>query len=169
MEVMRNSKFYDASAAEPMDAYVFYFRNEKTGEKVTKFDSNTPYFVLAADKLGSEELDLNASGTKWAFYFTNNTNLYLQQSYMYNGYGSAYTQYGMDFQRCPDDVKVTVKKDGKEWYFKFVMKDWGNYTSLMTYMPEYAGTKNTITIEWKGAATKYSGTQDTNEMKDEDY
>lgn len=49
------------------------------------------------------------------------------------------------------------------------MKDWGNYTSLMTYMPEYAGTKNTITIEWKGAATKYSGTQDTNEMKDEDY
>lgn len=169
MEVMRNSKFYDASAAEPMDAYVFYFRNEKTGEKVTKFDSNTPYFVLAADKLGSEELDLNASGTKWAFYFTNNTNLYLQQSYMYNGYGSAYTQYGMDFQRCPDDVKVTVKKDGKEWYFKFVMKDWGNYTSIMTYMPEYAGTKNTITIEWKGAATKYSGTQDTNEMKDEDY
>lgn len=169
MEVMRNSKFYDASAAEPMDAYVFYFRNEKTGEIVTKFDSNTPYFVLAADKLGSEELDLNTSGTKWAFYFTNNTNLYLQQSYMYNGYGSAYTQYGMDFQRCPDDVKVTVKKDGKEWYFKFVMKDWGNYTSLMTYMPEYAGTKNTITIEWKGAATKYSGTQDTNEMKDEDY
>ena len=169
MEVMRNSKFYDASAAEPMDAYVFYFRNEKTGEKVTKFDSNTPYFVLAADKLGSEDLDLNASGTKWAFYFTNNTNLYLQQSYMYNGYGSAYTQYGMDFLRCPDDVKVTVKKDGKEWYFKFVMKDWGNYTSLMTYMPDYAGTKNTITIEWKGAATKYSGTQDTNEMKDEDY
>lgn len=169
MEVMRNSKFYDASAAEPMDAYVFYFRNEKTGEKVTKFDSNTPYFVLAADKLGSEELDLNASGTKWAFYFTNNTNLYLQQSYMYNGYGSAYTQYRMDFQRCPDDVKVTVKKDGKEWYFKFVMKDLGNYTSPMTFMPEYAGTKNTITIEWKGAATKYSGTQDTNEMKDEDY
>lgn len=169
MEVMRNSKFYDASASEPMDAYVFYFRNEKTGEKVSRYDPSTPYLVLSADKLNSEDLDLHAAGTKWAFYFTNNTNLYLQQSYMYNGYGSAYTQYGMEFQRCPDDVKVTVKKNGKEWYFKFVMKDYGNYTSLMTYQPEYAGTKNIVTIEWKGPATKYSGTQDTNEMKDEDY
>lgn len=169
MEVMRNSKFYDASASEPMDAYVFYFRNEKTGEKVSRYDLSTPYLVLSADKLNSEDLDLHAAGTKWAFYFTNNTNLYLQQSYMYNGYGSAYTQYGMEFQRCPDDVKVTVKKNGKEWYFKFVMKDYGNYTSLMTYQPEYAGTKNIVTIEWKGPATKYSGTQDTNEMKDEDY
>ena len=169
MEVMRNTKFYDASASEPMDAYVFYFRNEKTGEKVSRYDPNTPYFVLSADKLNSEDLDLHAADTKWAFYFTNNTNLYLQQSYMYNGYGSAYTQYGLEFQRCPDNVKVTAKKNGKEWYFKFVMKDYGNYTSLMTYQPEYAGTKNIVTIEWKGPATKYSGTQDTNEMKDEDY
>ena len=174
MEVMHWPSFYDSAMSTPIDAYVFYFRNANTPASVSKYDRNTPYFVLASDQLNKTDLDLTTikSEAKWAFYFMGNANLIGFSGMTSYGYGSDFEQWGQPKHRCPDNAKLTVTKDGKEWYFKFTMVDYGTFTLLntSTYAEEdmVAGTKNVVTIEWKGAATKYTGS-DRNDMTDADY
>lgn len=69
--------------------------------------------------------------------------------------------------RLPDYAVVTTKKDGSNWDFKLVLKDYGCFT--MYDETTKSGTKNVLTIEWHGPATKYSGTKYTNTLTDQDY
>lgn len=56
--------------------------------------------------------------------------------------------------RCPEKAAVTVKQENKEWIFKFSMVDWGVFS---TWNPDPTGTGNTLIIEFRGKAAKYSG------------
>ena len=69
--------------------------------------------------------------------------------------------------RLPDEATLTTKRDGKNWDFKLVLKDYGCFTMFDTTTK--SGTKNVLTIEWHGPATKYSGTKYTNTLTDQDY
>lgn len=74
-----------------------------------------------------------------------------------------YTELYANYAHCPDNVTLTVvKNDDKTWNFSFTMKDSGQGTY------DTWGSGNTITIEWRGPATKYSG-RNKNDLTDADY
>lgn len=150
------------------NSYIFYFRDANTAAQVD--NDSTPFFVLPEAQLGCEDLDIykatggdTGTGLLWTFKYNVSE---LSQSRL--GYGYFLENYYA--YRTPETASLTVKKDGKDWYFKFTMKDWGSF-GMFAYSgkPDASGTKNTVTIEWSGKATKYSGRDYANEMKDEDY
>ena len=67
--------------------------------------------------------------------------------------------------RCPEKAAVTVKQENKEWIFKFSMVDWGVFS---TWNPNPTGTGNTLIIEFRGKADKYSGSK-PNDLADDFY
>ena len=76
---------------------------------------------------------------------------------------------GGKIYHCPDEAKLTFKKEGKTWYFKFTMTDYGEldaYGMTQYSAPAKNGTSNKVTIEWKGSATKCTGTDFTNDYTD---
>lgn len=166
LEVAHFKDQYDP-VGQRYSGYIFYFRNASTPAKVTKEDPTTPCFIIEDALLGCENLDLTTSDLKWTYLFFKNTNLTLA----WTGYGYVVDDnYGFTYYRCPDKANLTCKKDGKEWYFKFTMTDYGKiYPSNYWREPEPNGTNNLITIEYKGPATKCTGTDFTNDLTDQDY
>ena len=81
----------------------------------------------------------------------------------YNGYG--YSDKDKYCMRCPEKAAVTVKQENKEWIFKFSMVDWGVFS---TWNPDPTGTGNTLIIEFRGKAAKYSGSK-PNDLADDFY
>lgn len=147
-----------------LDGYAFYFLTKDSAADV---DSSTDYsknpcFILPDIAFGCTDYDLYEAGgeqhdaCKWSLAY-NNENLSQHSGY---GYDVPYV-----VNRMPDKVTVTAKREGSEWYFKLVLWDYG----MFYYGVDYLGTKNYLTIEWKGAATKYTGSKFTNVLTDQDY
>lgn len=148
------------------DGYSFYFINTDASD--VDNTANTPNFVLPSafvNKCEDKDLGVYETDLDWGFKYS--VSDFLSQASL--GYGNdKYASQLMNW-RCPLNVKLTVKKDGKNWDFKFVMQDWGTFGMSYTGMaPEANGTKNILTIEWHGAATKYTGTN-KNDLTDQDY
>ena len=136
-------------------AYIFYFRTDKTEDNFG-IDGliGTPMFRLPDAYVGRDNFDLTEdTECKWAFNF-NNSNL--------SRYSTGYGCNNSWMKQCPNEATLTVKKNDKEWEFTFTMLDYG----MFGYTEQ--GTKNVLTIEWKGPATKYTGSQ-KNDMTDADY
>ena len=158
MEVRHDPAYRDSYTGEKVSGYCFYFRNAFT-ESIDA-DNTTPMFFLPDSYLDHEgEIDLHAEGTncKW--------NLRFQYMYLssYNGYG--YSDKDKYCMRCPEKAAVTVKQENKEWIFKFSMVDWGVFS---TWNPDPTGTGNTLIIEFRGKAAKYSGSK-PNDLADDFY
>lgn len=158
MEVRHDPAYRDSYTGDLLSGYCFYFRNAFT-ESIDA-DNTTPMFFLPDSYLDHEgEIDLPAEGTncKW--------NLRFQYRYLssYNGYG--YSDKAKYCMRCPEKAAVTVKQENKEWIFKFSMVDWGVFS---TWNPNPTGTGNTLIIEFRGKADKYSGSK-PNDLADDFY
>ena len=147
-----------------IDGYAFYFLTKDSAADV---DSSTDYaknpcFILPDIAFGCTDYDLYAAcgeqhdDLKWSLAY-NNDNLSLHTGY---GYDVPYM-----INRIPEVVTLTAKRDGSNWHFKLVLQDYG----MFYYGVDYGGTKNYLTIEWKGAASKYTGSKYTNIMTDQDY
>lgn len=138
------------------NAYFIYFRSEGNTDDIESVYS-IPCLMIPDTYLGSTNLDLAAAkdDLHWNFKFAADNRLQHGSS----GYTEKYSAYSY----CPDEVKVTVVKNAdKTWKFTFTMKDSGQGTY------DRWGTNNTITIEWEGPATKYSGSK-KNDLTDTDY
>jgi len=146
-----------------VSAYSFYFINKNTESSGVDSEYATPVFSLAESCVNTlDEKQLNGSDVVWSFSFQNSN--FSQTSY---GDVTNASKYGI--YRCPDDVKLTVKKEDKDWTFKLVFKDWGAFGTSFSGAPTtLSGTKNVVTIEWRGPATKYTGSK-KNDLTDEDY
>lgn len=140
-----------------LNAYYFYFRAENAMDDSIEDTWTIPYLMIPDTYLNRTDLDL-ASGEAdlhWEFKYAADNNL--QQGS--TGYTEQYNKYAY----CPEDVKLTVvKNDDKTWNFSFTLTDSGQGT-YGTW-----GSGNTITIEWRGPATKYSGSK-KNDLTDADY
>lgn len=166
LEVAHFTDSYDP-VGQRYSGYIFYFRNESTPATVTKEDTTTPCFIIEDDLLNCEDVDLTKSDKKWTYLFFKNTNFTLA----WTGYGYVVNDnYGFTYYRCPDQADLTVQKNGKEWYFKFTMTDYGKiYPSNYWMEPAPNGTNNKLVIEYKGPATKCTGSDFKNDMTDQDY
>lgn len=156
LELRHDTNFRDSNTGDMIDAaYIFYFRTDKT-ENNFGIDGliGTPMFRLPDAYVGRDNFDLTEdTECKWAFNF-NNSNL--------SRYSTGYGCNNSWMNQCPNEATLTVKKNDKEWEFTFTMLDYG----MFGYTEQ--GTKNVLTIEWKGPATKYTGSQ-KNDMTDADY
>lgn len=156
LELRHDTNFRDSNTGDMIDAaYIFYFRTDKTEDNFG-IDGliGTPMFRLPDAYVGRDNFDLTEdTECKWAFNF-NNSNLSRYST------GSGCNNSWM--KQCPNEATLTVKKNDKEWEFTFTMLDYG----MFGYTEQ--GTKNVLTIEWKGPATKYTGSQ-KNDMTDADY
>lgn len=172
MEVCHFNEMRDF-AGQYVTGYGFYFVNAKSESDVdTDKYPNTPLFILPDSAFGKDDYDLFAAcgatgdALNWSIAF-NNSNLSASApgSYAQGTYG--YCAMSRFINRLPDYAVVTTKKDGSNWDFKLVLKDYGCFT--MYDETTKSGTKNVLTIEWHGPATKYSGTKYTNTLTDQDY
>lgn len=156
LELRHDTNFRDSNTGDMIDAaYIFYFRTDKTEDNFG-IDGliGTPMFRLPDAYVGRDNFDLTEdTECKWAFNF-NNSNL--------SRYSTGYGCNNPWMKQCPNEATLTVKKNDKEWEFTFTMLDYG----MFGYTEQ--GTKNVLTIEWKGPATKYTGSQ-KNDMTDADY
>lgn len=156
LELRHDTNFRDSNTGDMIDAaYIFYFRTDKTEDNFG-IDGliGTPMFRLPDAYVGRDNFDLTEdTECKWAFNF-NNSNL--------SRYSTGYGCNNSWTKQCPNEATLTVKKNDKEWEFTFTMLDYG----MFGYTEQ--GTKNVLTIEWKGPATKYTGSQ-KNDMTDADY
>lgn len=156
LELRHDTNFRDSNTGDMIDAaYIFYFRTDKTEDNFG-IDGliGTPMFRLPDAYVGRDNFDLTEdTECKWAFNF-NNSNL--------SRYSTGYGCNNFWMKQCPNEATLTVKKNDKEWEFTFTMLDYG----MFGYTEQ--GTKNVLTIEWKGPATKYTGSQ-KNDMTDADY
>ena len=156
LELRHDTNFRDSNTGDMIDAaYIFYFRTDKTEDNFG-IDGliGTPMFRLPDAYVGRDNFDLTEDAEcKWAFNF-NNSNL--------SRYSTGYGCNNSWMKQCPNEATLTVKKNDKEWEFTFTMLDYG----MFGYTEQ--GTKNVLTIEWKGPATKYTGSQ-KNDMTDADY
>ena len=156
LELRHDTNFRDSNTGDMIDAaYIFYFRTDKTEDNFgIDGPIGTPMFRLPDAYVGRDNFDLTEdTECKWAFNF-NNSNL--------SRYSTGYGCNNSWMKQCPNEATLTVKKNDKEWEFTFTMLDYG----MFGYTEQ--GTKNVLTIEWKGPATKYTGSQ-KNDMTDADY
>lgn len=156
LELRHDTNFRDSNTGDMIDAaYIFYFRTDKTEDNFGIDDLiGTPMFRLPDAYVGRDNFDLTEdTECKWAFNF-NNSNL--------SRYSTGYGCNNSWMKQCPNEATLTVKKNDKEWEFTFTMLDYG----MFGYTEQ--GTKNVLTIEWKGPATNYTGSQ-KNDMTDADY
>lgn len=143
-----------------VDAYVFYFCTDIDGTDDVSIEDTrvVPQIMIPAEFIGSKDLDLSQSqeGLEWNFKYKNN-NLY------YTEYYNKYEMFGMSMGECPEDVKITVvQNEDKTWDISFTMTD-----RIKTNYG-YNGYGTEVRLEWKGPATKYTGSQ-KNDMTDADY
>lgn len=168
MELAHFTDTYDPYGTR-MSGYALYFRNASTGTNVSKQDATTPFFIVPDSCLDCEDFDLvtNAATTPWSFLFFKN--MKLTCAFTGYGYNAVMDPAGGKIYHCPDEAKLTFKKEGKTWYFKFTMTDYGEldaYGMTQYSAPAKNGTNNKVTIEWKGTATKCTGTDFTNDYID---
>lgn len=168
MELAHFTDTYDPYGTR-MSGYALYFRNASTGTNVSKQDATTPFFIVPDSCLDCEDFDLvtNAATTPWSFLFFKN--MKLTCAFTGYGYNAVMDPAGGKIYHCPDEAKLTFKKEGKTWYFKFTMTDYGEldaYGMTQYSAPAKNGTNNKVTIEWKGTATKCTGTDFTNDYTD---
>lgn len=148
------------------DAYSFYFLNDQDvlSGSIDYQRSVVPMLVLPASVVdAAAEYDL-ANPTDplptWSFEFQ-------RGELSRPNYGNTYESYGMTTRQCPDEVVVkAVRNEDKTWDFYFRLKDYGAFNSWNA--SEKSGTENIITIEWKGKATKYTGSN-KNDLMDDYY
>lgn len=164
---LRLEKDYKLRGGDPQyggstfDAYFFYFRPVDNSNSVEDA-FYIPQIMFKADGIPTDgELDLAAAtDANWYLKFQRSE---LKKTQYSENYSMGSSTYFM----CPDDVKINVKQnEDKTWDFSFSLVDYGSYASYNPDLKE--GTKNKIVIEWKGAATKYTGTK-TNDLQDSDY
>ena len=160
-------------AGSLITGYLFYFLNEDSESDVdTAKYPHTPLFTLPDYQFNKENVDLyTAKGDGmelcWSLAF-NNANLSAGAESTSPAQGTyGYNLMNGYINRLPDEATLTTKRDGKNWDFKLVLKDYGCFTMFDTTTK--SGTKNVLTIEWHGPATKYSGTKYTNTLTDQDY
>lgn len=164
---MRMEKDYRLRGGDPQyggaifDAYFFYFRPEDaTGGVEDRF--STPVIMLPASFIGSENLDLSKSqdGLHWSFSYHGG-------GFQQTEYSENYTMYNTTYGYCPKEVTITVRKEAdKTWTIEYRMLD--KYDTYGYDGVKESGYGNTVLIEWKGPAAKYSGTK-KNDLSDEDY
>lgn len=145
------------------DAYFFYFCTKAEASVEDKW-ANPQLILPVAIVEGGKEYDLTKSDIPdhWNFYY--------QSSYLSRGsigYGDTYTQFGMTTKLCPDMAKVTAIRSAvdKTWQISLVILDYGAFNS---WNESKTGTNNTLTIEFRGKATKYSGSKQ-NDLTDDFY
>lgn len=143
------------------DAYVMYFRPEGNTAGVEDI-IEIPQFMFRADKIPTDgTIDLAAAADlNWYIKFQRSELRVVE-------YSENYSMFGMTYYKCPDYAKVNISRnEDKTWDFSFELIDYGSYSSSNPSLKD--GTKNKIVIEWKGAATKYTGSK-KNDMQDSDY
>ena len=148
------------------DAYYFYFCTGAEGSSVEDKWANPQLILPAAIVDAGKECDLtDFDNTKshWNFYYDTSMD-YLARGSI--GYGDTYTQWGMTTKLCPDMAKVTaIRNADKTWQVSLVILDYGAFDS---WSDDKSGTENTLTIEFRGKAAKYSGSK-TNDLADDFY
>lgn len=148
------------------DAYYFYFCTGAEGSSVEDKWANPQLILPAAIVDAGKECDLtDFDNTKshWNFYYDTSMD-YLARGSI--GYGDTYTQWGMTTKLCPDMAKVTaIRNADKTWQVSLVILDYGAFDS---WSDNKSGTENTLTIEFRGKATKYSGSK-PNDLADDFY
>ena len=148
------------------DAYFFYFCTGAEGSSVEDKWANPQLILPAAIVDAGKECDLtDFDNTKshWNFYYDTSMD-YLARGSI--GYGDTYTQWGMTMKLCPDMAKVTaIRNADKTWQVSLVILDYGAFDS---WSDDKSGTENTLTIEFRGKAAKYSGSK-TNDLADDFY
>ena len=148
------------------DAYFFYFCTGAEGSSVEDKWANPQLILPAAIVDAGKECDLtDFDNTKshWNFYYDTSMD-YLARGSI--GYGDTYTQWGMTTKLCPDMAKVTaIRNADKTWQVSLVILDYGAFDS---WSDDKSGTENTLTIEFRGKAAKYSGLK-TNDLADDFY
>lgn len=148
------------------DAYFFYFCTGAEGSSVEDKWANPQLILPAAIVDAGKECDLtDFDNTKshWNFYYDTSMD-YLARGSI--GYGDTYTQWGMTTKLCPDMAKVTaIRNADKTWQVSLVILDYGAFDS---WSDDKSGTENTLTIEFRGKAAKYSGSK-TNDLADDFY
>lgn len=153
----------DAAAAwtggATFDAYFFYFVPEGVTDGIEEFRT-IPQFMIPASFVPTpgESLNIGANADV--------SNLHWTFKYMAEGFldkGSAeYTEKYASYAYCPDTATVSItKNDDNTWRITFQMIDSGKASSPW-------GTNNTLTIDWEGPLTKYSGTN-ANDLEDSFY
>lgn len=142
------------------DAYVFYFRPEGYDGSIEDL-FQIPQIMFRADKIPTDGVLDVAAATDLNWYIK-----FQRSEFRKTEYSENYTMSGKTYYMCPDDVKINVKQnEDKTWDFSFSMVDYGPSGTNATLKE---GTQNKIVIEWKGAATKYTGSK-TNDLQDSDY
>ena len=149
------------------DAYYFYFCTGAEGSSVEDKWANPQLILPAAIVDAGKECDLtDFDNTKshWNFYYDTSMD-YLARGSI--GYGDTYyTQWGMTTKLCPDMAKVTaIRNADKTWQVSLFILDYGAFDS---WSDDKSGTENTLTIEFRGKAAKYSGSK-TNDLADDFY
>lgn len=148
------------------DAYFFYFCTGAEGSSVEDKWANPQLILPAAIVDAGKECDLtDFDNTKshWNFYYDTSMD-YLARGSI--GYGDTYTQWGMTTKLCPDMAKVTaIRNADKTWQVSLFILDYGAFDS---WRDDKSGTENTLTIEFRGKAAKYSGSK-TNDLADDFY
>lgn len=153
VELRHDTEFRDTYTGDIIpSAYIFYFLSDYSTS--VEDATTTPVFILPDEYVGCENLDLKAEGDKikWSFKFTN-SNLSQYSGY---GYNSSWAK------RCPDEATLSVTRDDKEWTFVLMIKDYGQFGYSQS------GTNNVLRVEWKGRASRYSGSKN-NDMGDDEY
>lgn len=154
LQMRHDPNYQDSGSGEKFPAYVFYFVNANTADVGVDNTTNTPVFAVPDSHISCDIKNLKEEGDKikWSFGFTN-SNLSLS-SY---GYNNSW------MKRCPEEAELRISKEGKEWTLAFTMTD-----AVLKFGNNPDGYQNLLTVEWKGPATKYTGSK-PNDLKNEDY
>lgn len=168
MEVRHQPAYSDISdfTSKKYDGYAFYFVTPQASSPDEV--SVVPMFVaptIMVNNSVEENLGTYIDGHDWAFRYTTDK---LSQSQAFLGYGNDGSSSIFMMWRCPNEATLTLKKTGKNWDFKFMMKDWGPFGMSYAGLPADNGSKNILTIEWHGPASQYTG-DSSNDMTDQDY
>lgn len=152
-----------------INAYFFYFIPEGFDESEGVESGYISQLMIPEGYLNRTELGLGTAqdGLYWSFKYA-----FCENSLQYgqSGYSEKYTFGGATtYGNCPDDAKVTVvRKEDKTWEVSFFMTDSGSSTNFAGEAVPW-GSQNKLSIEWRGPATKYSGTTKKNDLTDADY
>lgn len=144
------------------DAYFFYFVPEGALENngIEEYRA-VPQFMIPVSFVptSGKSLDLGANTTAENLYWNFRYSAEGALQYGTNGYTEKYSSYAY----CPDTATVSITKNETDntWKITFYMIDAGQGSWSW-------GSNNSITIDWEGPLTKYSGTK-TNDLEDSFY
>lgn len=153
--MVRHDPKYAVGGGPYIAAYVFYFVNEKTKDDIEN-NVVTPFLAISEEYLTCDVADMKAeSNLKWQFKFT-------YQAGEKVLYASEYGSLADYMARTPDESSLLISKEGTQWKITFKMKDWGGLQYSYPN-PLQNGTNNTLTIDWEGPLSPYTGSK-TNDL-----